>query len=123
MTDARFWGALDWLVAESTISIDRPRGTSHPRYPDYIYPLDYGFLDGTSTMDGGGVDVWIGSLPERQLTAVICTVDLSQRHTEIKLLLGCTSAEQQLILDVHNSGQSSGILIHRPVFDSDIGGL
>jgi inorganic pyrophosphatase len=39
-----FWQALDSLISMSEIVIDRPRGTTHPRYPDFIYPLDYGYL-------------------------------------------------------------------------------
>ncbi len=121
MAQERFWAALDRLVADSTITIDRPRGTPHPRYPDTIYPLDYGFLAGTTATDGDGVDVWIGSLPERRVTAVVCTVDLGQRDTEIKLLLGCTPEEAQTIHRVHNSDRSSGLLILRPGRDSNAG--
>lgn len=111
--DARFWQTLDRLVAEARIVIDRPRGTPHPRYPDFIYPLAYGYLDGTMAADGGGIDVWLGSLPDRSLTAVVCTVDLIKRDTEIKLLLGCTKAEAQIILATHNSGPQAATLIER----------
>ena len=52
-----FWRALDALVAGSEIVIDRPRGSAHPRYPDVIYPLDYGYLAGTRAADGDGIDV------------------------------------------------------------------
>jgi inorganic pyrophosphatase len=27
-----------------------------------IYPLDYGYLEITTSSDGGGIDVWFGSL-------------------------------------------------------------
>lgn len=37
-----FWRQLAQLVAESEIVIDRPQGSAHPRYPDFVYPLDYG---------------------------------------------------------------------------------
>ena len=55
--DTQFWSALDTLVRQSEIVIDRPRGSSHPRYPDFIYPVDYGYLKSTASMDGGGIDV------------------------------------------------------------------
>ena len=32
-----FWAALDRLVGESEIVIDRPKGTAHPMFPDFIY--------------------------------------------------------------------------------------
>ena len=56
-----FWNALDNLVANSEIIIDRPKGTAHPKYPNFIYKVDYGYLKDTSSMDGAGIDVWVGS--------------------------------------------------------------
>lgn len=38
--DAAFWASLDALVRRCPLVIDRPRGSAHPRYPDFIYPLD-----------------------------------------------------------------------------------
>jgi inorganic pyrophosphatase len=39
-----FWSRLDELLATSRLVIDRPKGTRHPRYPEVIFPLDYGYL-------------------------------------------------------------------------------
>jgi inorganic pyrophosphatase len=111
--DRDFWLKLDQLIAESIVTIDRPKGTAHPRYPDLIYPVDYGYLENTRAMDGGGLDVWAGSLPEKALTAIMCTVDVLKRDAEIKLLLGCTEQEQQAIWRVHNADSQAGILIVR----------
>lgn len=102
MNDDRFWQTLD-----------RPQGSAHPRYPDFVYPFDYGDLDGTLAADGGGVDVWIGSQPDRALTAIVCTVDRVKRDTEIKLLLGCIREEAQIILAIHNDGSQAAMLIGR----------
>lgn len=114
MYDSKFWAALDKLVETSEIVIDRAKGTPHPRYSDYIYPLDYGYLDGTSSMDGEGIDIWRGSLPELKLTAILCTVDLVKRDSEIKLLLGCTEEEIQTILEFHNQSElMRGMLVRR----------
>ena len=109
-----FWQALDKLVAESEIIIDRPKGTAHPRYPSLVYPLDYGYLMGTASMDGGGIDVWRGSDPAMRVTAVICIVDLMKKDSEIKVMIGCTEDELQLAYRVHNeSDYMKGILIRR----------
>jgi len=110
----RFWAALDRLLAESSVVIDRPKGSTHPRFPSFRYPLDYGYLDGTSAIDGGGVDVWVGSLPARTVTAVVCTVDLLKRDTETKLLIGCTREEAATVLATHNGQYQSAILVERP---------
>ncbi len=112
-TDMQFWSALDELAGRSEVVIDRPKGSAHPRYPDMIYRLDYGYLAGTSSMDGG-IDVWVGSLPDRAVNAVVCTVDLLKGDSEIKLLLGCTEEEMNIVHEVHNESEyMKGILIRR----------
>ena len=55
-----FWGGLAHLIAEHPLVIDRPKGLPHPRFPEVVYPLDYGYLEGTQAIDGGGIDVWRG---------------------------------------------------------------
>jgi inorganic pyrophosphatase len=114
MDDSDFWCRLDQLVAASTLVVDRPKGMPHPRYPSLIYSLDYGYLVGTRASDGGGVDVWVGSLPDRRVTAVVCTVDLEWGDAEIKILCGCTAGEARDILAVHNAGLQSAVLVERP---------
>ncbi|MDO8685319.1 MAG: GNAT family N-acetyltransferase [Clostridiales bacterium] len=79
-----FWSAIDALVAQSEIVIDRPKGTKHPRF-DYIYPLDYGYLKDATSPDGGGIDVWRGSLSESFCDTVVCTVNLLKKDSAMNL--------------------------------------
>lgn len=112
--DHDFWAAVDSLVASSEIVIDRPKGSAHPRYPSILYAVDYGYLADTASMDGEGLDVWRGSLPAGEVTALICTIDLVKRDSEIKLLIGCTEDEIQTVYDFHNqSAMMKGMLIRR----------
>lgn len=110
-----FWRALDRLIAESEIVIDRPKNSRHPKYPDMIYPLDYGYLNNTSSMDGQGIDVWRGSLADGELKAIMVIVDLWKRDSEIKLLVGVTDEEAKTIYEFHNNNGEAmqGILISR----------
>lgn len=108
-----FWAALDALVKSTQIVIDRPKGSAHPRYPDFIYPVDYGYLKETASMDGAGIDVWVGT-GEKKIDAIMCIVDLLKRDSEIKILIGCTEEEKQIIYQTHNETESmKGILIRR----------
>ena len=110
----QFWQAIDKLVSSGKVVIDRPKGSSHPRYPEIIYDLDYGYIENTASMDGGGIDVWLGSLPVGACDAIICTVDLLKRDSEIKLLIGCTEEEKQIAYEFHNRSEfMKGILIRR----------
>lgn len=113
MNGESFWQGLEQLVADHRLVLDRPRGTPHPRYPDWVYPLDYGYLEGTRSADGEGIDVWVGSQPDRGVTGLVCAVDMAKGDAELKILLGCTADEAQRILAVHNRGASAAILIPR----------
>src|SRR5438477_3722451 len=113
MDDEAFWAKAEALVAAYRVKIDRPKGSVHPRYPDTVYPLDYGYLVGTRSSDSGGVDVWVGSLPGGEVTAVLVTVDAEKQDAEVKILLGCTPQEARTVLDFHNSGSQAGLLIER----------
>ncbi len=116
---ADFWTHLDRLLADSALVIDRPRGSAHPRYPQRIYPLDYGYLDGTTAGDGAGIDVWVGSEPGTpgsapRVGAILCTVDLLKRDVEIKLLIGCTPDDRQTILAFANGEFMQAAVVVRP---------
>lgn len=113
-TSDGFWNAIDKIVSESKIVIDRPKGTAHPRFPDFIYRVDYGYLENTSSMDGGGIDVWVGTDERKQIDAIMCIVDLMKRDSEIKILIGCTEAEKDIVCQTHNeTDYMKGILIRR----------
>ena len=39
--------------------IDRPLGTSHPRHPEMIYPINYGYVSNVFAGDGAEQDVYV----------------------------------------------------------------
>ncbi len=99
--EADFWQAMQELITANAIAIDRPKGSTHPRYPKAVYPLDYGYLENTTASDGGGIDVWFGSSESKMLTGILCTFDTLKRDAEIKLLIGCTKNDVQTIQEFH----------------------
>ena len=110
-----FWEALDELVNSSEIIIDRPKGSAHPKFPDFIYRVDYGYLKDTNSMDGAGIDVWVGS-GRNKIDAIMCIVDLMKKDSEIKLLIGCTEEEKSIVYETHNENPfMKGILIRRKI--------
>ncbi len=112
-TNADFWKAIDKLIEDSEIIIDRPKGTAHPKYPTLVYNVNYGYLSNTSSMDGAGIDVWVGS-NGKTADAIMCIVDLIKKDSEIKILIGCTEEEKEFIYEFHNKSEfMKGILICR----------
>lgn len=102
--DSSFWHEVAHLAASSSIVIDRPKGSAHPRYPEVIYPLDYGYIENTRANDGSGIDAWLGthSKEDKTLTGILCTFDTLKGDAEIKLLIGCTDDDVRIIRDFHS---------------------
>lgn len=109
--DYIFWQRLDSLLERSQIVIDRPKGSVHPRFSDIVYQLNYGYLDGVSSTDGEGLDVWLGNDPAQKLDAVICTVDLDKCDAEFKLLVGCTEEDKAYLESFYNDYPNMGAKI------------
>jgi|TARA_B100001245_G_scaffold55335_1_gene37491 inorganic pyrophosphatase len=105
------FGKLQTIVDSSEIIIDRPKGSKHPRYDAYVYPMDYGYLEGTKSQDGSGIDVWVGSGDRRVISGILVIADALKKDSEIKILLGCSDEEAQTALDKSNRGEMTAILM------------
>jgi len=93
-----FWRTLQHLIDTHEIVIDRPIGQPHPRYPNIIYPYNYGYLAGTTTTDGEGIDVWLGTtVRDNKLTGVLMTLDTFKHDLELKFMIDCTPEEMNKI--------------------------
>lgn len=112
-TNEDFWSILDRLVEESEIVIDRPKGSHHPKWQSLVYELDYGYLKNSTSMDGEGIDVWLGSKKSRKVDAVICIVDYLKKDSEIKILIGCTEKEKQIAVKMQTRPNMKCLLIRR----------
>lgn len=111
----QFWNFVQQIVDESKVVIDRPKGSHHPNFPEApAYPLDYGFLESTSSMDGEGIDCFVGSLRDNLVKGILCTVDIGKNDSEIKILIGCTEDEMEIACD-HLNGPDffKAILVKR----------
>jgi inorganic pyrophosphatase len=111
--DTIFWQEMAQLINTNSIIVDRSKGKPHPRYPELIYPLDYGYLENTTAGDGDGIDVWLGSLNSKKLTGILCTFDIIKRDTEIKLLIGCTKEDVHIIQNFND--QILALFISNPL--------
>ena len=79
------------------------KGTVHPVYRNRFYAYDHGFFANTRTVDGSGIDVWVGSMGDKTVVGVVATLDLKKRDMELKVLSRCTPKEMQIIAEIHNS--------------------
>lgn len=47
------------------VEVDRPLGSKHPKYEDFIYPINYGFVPNTVSGDGEELDCYIIDLDKK----------------------------------------------------------
>jgi inorganic pyrophosphatase len=86
------WDAWAQCITQNGLTIERPRTTAHPDYPSVVYPLDYGYVEGTLSTDGEPLDVFVGTAPTG-LVGAILTADHRQHDREVKLLYDCSPTE------------------------------
>lgn len=41
------------------VIIDRPMGSTHPDYPDIVYQVNYGYIEGIMAADGEAQDAYV----------------------------------------------------------------
>ncbi len=93
LVSAQFnWAGWERLIRENGITLDRPYRTPHPNYPEIIYPINYGYVNNTTSTDGDEVDVFVGTA-ESGLVGLLMTIDYGRGDREIKLLYNCTPEE------------------------------
>ena len=46
-------------IENEKVKVDRPLGSFHPDYPEHIYPINYGYVEGIIASDGEEQDVYI----------------------------------------------------------------
>lgn len=89
------WTGWEQLIRTNGFVLDRLHGTSHPRYSEIIYPLDYGYIPDTLGSDGEALDLFVGSA-HNGLVAALLTRDHRRGDREAKLVYNCTPEEVYL---------------------------
>ena len=67
-----------------TAQIDRPLGSVHPRHPDLLYPVNYGFIPGVTAADGDDQDVYILGVAEPLTTFTGEMIAVIRRRDDVE---------------------------------------
>ena len=112
--NAYFWQKLDTLLLSSSWTIDRPKGSTHYKFTNLVYPVDYGFLSDTFGSDQKPIDVFKGSIATNNVDAIVITADILKKDCIVKLLVGCTEEETMRILEFLDQTEfQKAILVRR----------
>lgn len=88
------------------IVIDRPKFSSHPKYPSLVYPVNYGYIPNVLGGDGEELDVYLLGVeePVTQYRAEIIGIVHRENDNEDKLIAApekCEFSKEDIINSVH----------------------
>lgn len=120
----RLKSRLQWDLWEREIgrlgyTVDRPKWSRHPTFPDIIYPIDYGYVNGTLGTDNEPIDIFVGT-SDHGLAGAIVTTDFRKRDVEVKLLYNCDAREIYLangFINYDPSLMMGRLVLRRPMVD------
>ena len=115
MESSTFWGKLQILINSNGTTIDRPKGSAHHKFTTTIYPIDYGYINNTTSGDGSGIDVFIGTSDKKIINGVLCSCDLFKNDAEITIIYSCTMEEIAAIKTFYNRGLMSSIFVENRI--------
>ncbi len=64
------------------VTIDRPLGSAHPKYPDLVYPLNYGYIEGVPGGDGEPQDAYVLGMDKPILEMVGTVIAVIHRNDD-----------------------------------------
>ena len=77
------------LGKEVLVHVDRPLGSHHPKYPDHIYPINYGYIEDFLAPDGDFQDAYLLGVDEavESYFGVVIAIVLRHNDVESKLVV------------------------------------
>lgn len=80
--------AYSYLGRTVNIRIDRSPGSAHPKHPELIYPVNYGYIPGVKGGDGEELDVYLlgVDVPVKEYKARVIGAILRHNDSEDKLI-------------------------------------
>ena len=89
-----------------TVTIDRPLGSAHPKYPDLVYPVNYGFVKDVMAADGEEQDAYVlgVDVPVAEFTGKVVAVIHRLNDVEDKWVVapeGCSFTKEEIMAQVN----------------------
>lgn len=86
--------------------IDRPMGTCHPRYPDLVYSINYGYVEGVVSGDGQEQDAYVfgSDKPLEAFEGKVIAVYHRFNDTENKWIVsldGSDYSDEEILKTIH----------------------
>lgn len=102
-----------------TIQVDRPLGSVHPKHPNIIYPVNYGYIPGTKSGDGEELDVYLLGVnePVEEYTCRIIGIVYRKNDVEDKLIAAPVG------LEFHQAELEAAVAFQEKYYETKIDAL
>ncbi len=97
---AQVHGFLNTIIE---IQIDRPIGTTHPKHPEIIYPINYGYIDQEMAPDGEYLDVYLLGVDKPVTSFVGKIIGIVHRENDVEDKLVMAPIDKNYTKDVIQS--------------------
>jgi len=74
----------DWAGRQIEVTIDRPLGSRHPREPDLVYEVNYGYVPDTLAPDGHPLDVYVLGTDDPVESCVATVIAIIRRRDDVE---------------------------------------
>ena len=77
------------ISTEVTMYIDRTLGTKHPKFPNIIYPVNYGYIKEVTALDNEYQDAYLLGVnePVETYTGIVYAIIIRENDIEDKLVI------------------------------------
>ena len=86
-----------YLGKTVNIKIDRPMGSVHPKHPEFVYPINCGYIPNVFGGDGEELDVYLLGVDVPVEEYIACIIGIVHRHNDVEDML--VAAPEELNFD------------------------
>lgn len=108
----------DFLNKKITAKIDRPKNSTHPKYKEIVYPINYGYIENTVSGDGEEIDVYVlgEEEPKDYIDCKVVAIVKRKNDNEDKLIAIASSCNKTYTKEE----MAKEVYFQEKYFDSEI---
>lgn len=100
--NAYFWQKLDALYLSGDFKIIYRKGQVHPRFPELIFPCDYGHIETIKKENENAMSVRVLKGSGSSVDGLVVVANVLDKEIEPILLVGLTEQENDEVLEFLN---------------------
>lgn len=105
--NAYFWQKVDATYLSGDYKTIYKKGTVHPKYPELIFPCDYGHIN------NGDISLKVFKGKEKKVQSIVVCMNVLGKDLTNIVLVGLTEQEEEEVLKFLNANENQKAIIVR----------